>query len=96
MKTNAYLCNLETLREIGFAHWDPIGLVKTRRQHEDEYDSYLLQAAGLAIRGEREDGVSDYLLSCCDEMGVAGNIAAAVKTAHAIIREVFGAKLKAC
>ena len=85
------LFDILRLREIGWAHWDPIGLSGSREKCPDEYDNYLMQAAGLALRNIPEEGVADYLQSCCHEMGVAANERAAITTARAIMSEVSGA-----
>jgi hypothetical protein len=37
---------LSRLREIGWGRWDRIGLSGFADKADDEYDSYLLQAAG--------------------------------------------------
>lgn len=46
---------LSRLRDIGWAEWDPIGLKKSQGWEgdpaADEYDSYLLAAAGILING---------------------------------------------
>ena len=93
MKLNEYLCDLQTLLDIAFNCWDPIGIAASRRHHEDEYDAYILQAAGLTIRGRSRDDVQEFLMKCCSEMGVSGDSAKAGKAAQALFREVFGAKL---
>ncbi|TWJ08884.1 hypothetical protein [Altererythrobacter ishigakiensis] len=54
---------LSRLREIGWAKWDPIGLSGTEDWSEDEYDSYLLQAAGRLWNGESRQEVTSYLVS---------------------------------
>ena len=54
---------LSRLREIGWAKWDPIRLRGTEGQPDDEYDSYLLQAAGRLWNGASEEEVADYLVS---------------------------------
>ena len=53
---------LSRLREIGWAKWDPIGLAGTEGQPDDEYDSYLLQAAGRLWNGASQEEVADYLV----------------------------------
>jgi hypothetical protein len=56
---------LSRLREIGWSLWDPIGLAGAARSEgwpDDEYDSYLLQAAGRLWNGASEEGVTDYLV----------------------------------
>ena len=50
---------LSRLRDIGWSIWDPIGLMGSEqnwddedcRPFADEYDSYLIQAAGQLRRG---------------------------------------------
>lgn len=49
------------LREIGWSRWDPIGLVNLDGRPDDEYDSYLLQAAERLWNGASQDEVADYL-----------------------------------
>lgn len=54
---------LSRLREIGWAKWDPIGI--GGRDHgwpADEYDTYLLQAAGQLWNGRSDEDVADYLI----------------------------------
>lgn len=53
---------LRRLRQIGWAKWDPIGLGGTEGQPDDEYDSYLLQAAGRLWNGASQEEVADYLV----------------------------------
>lgn len=58
---------LEPLREIGFRDWDPIGVGVPA----DEYDTYLLKAAGQIANGRSDDAVADYLVSVeVEEMGL--------------------------
>ena len=54
---------LSRLREIGWAKWDPIGVGGL--EHEwppDEYDTYLLRAAGQLWHGQPIEAVADYLV----------------------------------
>lgn len=53
---------ISKLREIGWAFWDPIGLKDDRQDCEDEYDSYLLQAAGMIWRHSPRAEVVEYLV----------------------------------
>jgi hypothetical protein len=53
---------LSELREIGWREWDPIGLSNERTHCEDEYDRYLLAAAGKLINGATERSVADYFV----------------------------------
>lgn len=54
--------NLTRLRDIGWEHWDPIGLAGVDGDVADEYDSYLLTAASMIRNGESDDAVIGYLL----------------------------------
>lgn len=54
---------LSRLREIGWAKWDPIGVGGP--DHEwpaDEYDTYLLQAAGNLWNGHSVAAVANYFV----------------------------------
>jgi hypothetical protein len=53
---------LGALREVGWSEWDPIGLLSDRPHCEDEYDTYLLAAAGKLVNGADEEKVIDYLV----------------------------------
>jgi hypothetical protein len=56
------------LREIGFEQWDPIGVPVP----DDEYDTYLLKAAGNLWNGEGVERVADYLVKVeVDWMGLS-------------------------
>ena len=56
------------LREIGFEQWKPIGVPVP----EDEYDSYLLKAAGNLWNGEDVERVADYFVKIeVDWMGLS-------------------------
>lgn len=58
---------LEPLREIGFRDWSPIGAGVPI----DEYDTYLLRAAGQIVNGKPDDAVADYLISVeVEDMGL--------------------------
>ena len=54
--------SLSRLREIGWTRWDPIGLNGIQSCRDDEYDSYLLQAAGHLWDGRSKEEVTDFLL----------------------------------
>lgn len=54
---------LSRLREIGWTKWDPIGLGGTDSRPEDEYDGYLLQAAGRLWNGASREEVANYFVS---------------------------------
>lgn len=61
---------LSRLRDIGWTHWDPIGLLvegkhwddEDAKPFADEYDSYLIAAAGMLRRGVPDQEVVDFLL----------------------------------
>ncbi|MGQ3488175.1 hypothetical protein [Roseovarius pacificus] len=58
--------DLNRLREIGWSLWDPIGLdggtgIWKEESFADEYDSYLIKAAGMLKRDEGQDIVVRYL-----------------------------------
>ena len=53
---------LSRLRDIGWEFWDPIGLKGDRQDCEDEYDTYLLKAAGMIWHNEPQEEVVDYLV----------------------------------
>ena len=78
---------LSRLREIGWAEWNPIGLHRTESA-EDEYDSYLLQAADRLWNGEPEEAVAAYLADIeANHMGLGhgfGIKTRALATARAI------------
>ena len=57
---------LSRLRDIGWKHWDPIGLLPEGcnwkdESFADEYDVYLTHAAGQLRRGVSEQEVVEYL-----------------------------------
>lgn len=54
---------LSRLREIGWSKWDPIGVGgPDHGWPDDEYDNYLIQAAGQLWHGQPDDTVADYLV----------------------------------
>ena len=71
---------LARLRDIGWTEWNPISLNRTESA-EDEYDSYLLQAAGRLWNGESEEAVASYL--------------ADIEANHMGLGHGFGIKLRA-
>ena len=53
---------LSHLRDIGWAKWDPIGVGGPHGGWPaDEYDTYLLQAAGRLWNGQSDEEVAAYL-----------------------------------
>ena len=75
MKTSRPL-RLSRLRDIGFADWDPIGLlakgdVWNNKPFADEYDSYLLEAAGRLQRDWAFEDAVNFLMEIeRDHMGL--------------------------
>ena len=53
---------LNTLREIGWSTWNPIGLPGPPETPADEYDMYLLEAMRQLERRECLRDVADYLI----------------------------------
>ncbi|MES0812093.1 hypothetical protein ABLO27_21580 [Roseibium sp. SCPC15] len=61
---------LSRLRDIGWTLWDPIGLLPAgekwddegNRSFADEYDSFLIHAAGQLRRGTPDVDVVSYLI----------------------------------
>lgn len=70
---------LSGLRDIGWSFWDPIGLNDFDGKWEsvsfaDEYDGYLIQAAGMVRRGESEDTIISYLVRTeTESMGMSAS-----------------------
>ena len=72
---------LSRLRDIGWSVWDPIGLLEPGQNwtdedfltFADEYDSYLMWAAGLLKRGAQDADVANYLVQAeVQYMGLVG------------------------
>lgn len=67
---------LSRLRDIGWTHWDPIGLLVDGEPWEgkpfaDEYDTYLLRAAYMVRMNELDKTIIDYLVEIeTDHMGL--------------------------
>ncbi|NNM72507.1 hypothetical protein [Enterovirga aerilata] len=88
---------LSSLRDIGWREWDPIGLLPPDRHWDeepfaDEYDRYLLKAAGDLRRGGALEDAVRYLLEVEREhMGLGpgpGQEARAEATARSIQRYI--------
>jgi hypothetical protein len=81
---------LSRLREIGWQHWDPIGLAHNGSSPDegcaDEYDRYLLHVVSMISRGGSKDEATVYLTGIASEqMGLSVvDAEAAAATAHAI------------
>jgi hypothetical protein len=65
---------LSRLREIGWSTWDPIGVGGPEDGWPaDEYDRYLLEAAGRLWHGQSVQEVADYLVEIeTMNMGLTG------------------------
>ena len=82
---------ISKLREIGWSEWNPIGLDR-EKYTEDEYDSYLLQAAGRLRTGASTEEVATYLVDVeRDHMGLgAGNVEAVYDRARKVAEALDG------
>ena len=85
---------LSRLRDIGWTEWNPIGLDRAETV-DDEYDSYLTQAAGRLWNGETEEAVAAYLTDIeANHMGLVPGIgldpraAATAKAIHDYVRSL--------
>lgn len=72
--------NLFRLRDIGWTEWNPISLERAESA-DDEYNAYLLQAAGRLWNGQSEEAVAAYL--------------AHIEANHMGLGHGFGIKLRA-
>ncbi|MDX2203970.1 MAG: hypothetical protein NW223_14555 [Hyphomicrobiaceae bacterium] len=86
---------IEKLRAIGWANWDPIGLADCDGQPpdgaEDEYDSYLLQVAGMLANGKGNDAAISFLTNiAANHMGMGfADRCAALRTVNQIRRHLI-------
>ncbi|MBX5185104.1 hypothetical protein HJB86_09805 [Rhizobium sp. NZLR3b] len=60
------MTDIHALRQIGWDHWDPIGIrqlddLAWRNNAADEYDTYLLQAANMILEGATLETAAAYL-----------------------------------
>ena len=75
---------LSVLRDIGWQHWDPIGILaagETWAEHPaaDEYDQYLIAVAGGLRRGWTRARSIEKLLSATEDMGLSSGVAATAR-----------------
>lgn len=84
---------LSRLRDIGWSIWDPMGLLGDGQAWDDddclpfadEYDGYLVHAAGQLRRGAADDTVVDYLVDIeANRMGL-GRTRGAVARARQVV-----------
>lgn len=84
---------LSRLRDIGWRHWDPIGLGDIDGSWEtsdaaDEYDGYLLKVAAM-VRNEGDETATNYLIWAESEqmgMGVRADTRSRAESTVAAIR----------
>lgn len=76
---------LSRLREIGWSRWDPIGLGGFENRSDDEYDSYLLHAAGSLWSGASEEEVTNYLVRVETEYMGLGDAPRVRPRAHEVV-----------
>ena len=85
--------NLQRLREIGWSIWDPLGLSEEAEEWQgeafaDEYDSYLLKAAGMVRNGKEDREIIAYLVrSEADDMGMGDSMTARLH-AHQLVKAI--------
>lgn len=83
------LLDLDRLRLIGWANWNPIGLEGPPATPADEYDHYLMQAAIMIASGRSEAEVVEYFVRCVEvDMGMTPADYAAAQTTAAAIKAV--------
>jgi hypothetical protein len=94
--------DIDLLREIGWTHWDPIGLLRPGQDwreasFKDEYDSYLRRVVKKVLAGESEGRIAAYLIGVACHAMCGGrskrDIRAAVDTVRAVtalVEEVRG------
>ena len=85
--------NLQRLREIGWSIWDPLALSEEGEEWQgavfaDEYDSYLLKAAGMVRNGKEDREIIAYLVrSETDDMGMGDSMTARLH-AHRLVKAI--------
>ncbi len=77
---------IDLLRDVAWTCWDPLGLAENRAAIADKYDAWMMQAAGMAIRGLGEDEIADFLSASAQELGATPDEQASSNTAAAILR----------
>lgn len=82
---------LTRLQNIGWSLWDPIGLLGEGERwedqpYQDEYDSYLIEAAAQIRRSVDKNQVVEYLVKIeTKHMGLGPIHLSAKKRAHAVV-----------
>ena len=95
---------LSRLRDIGWALWDPIGLMapegffpgkwdqEANRSFADEYDSYLISAASQLRRETPREQVIEYLIEIeTQHMGLGENASTRERT-EAVVTAILADK----
>ena len=62
---------------------------------EDAVVSCLIQAAGLALRGEHEDEICDYIIGCCEQMRIVIHDGAIAETVRSLLGHVESVRTRA-
>ncbi|MDA5095074.1 hypothetical protein O2N63_13375 [Aliiroseovarius sp. KMU-50] len=91
---------LSRLRDIGWSIWDPIGLLRSEQKWDDkecltfadEYDGYLVQAAGQLRRGAPDSDVVDYLVQIESEHMGLGTGNGALNRAKRVVDAIHADK----
>ena len=87
---------LSRLRDIGWTLWDPIGLLDPGKEWEDkdcvafanEYDNYLVYAAGQLRRGASDAEVVEYLVQIEAEYMGLGERPDSQKRARSVVAAI--------
>ncbi len=84
---------LSKLRDIGWDKWDPIGLLNPgdtwdHKPFADEYDRYLIEAAGRLRRGSPEEEVIAYLADIERNYMGLGDRADTAERANNVVRAI--------
>ncbi len=86
--TSDPVLDLGRLREIGWTHWDPIGLAPPDENCVDEYDSYMREAAVMLWTGASGSAAADYLAAIEKEHMGQGPRPSAMARAQAAVNAI--------
>lgn len=89
-----YLFDLPTLRNIGRSLRQEIHTTPPA-DTEDAVDSCLIRAAGLALRGEHEDEICDYIICCREQMRIVTHDGAIAETVRSLLGHVERVRTRA-
>lgn len=89
---------LSRLRDIGWAKWDPLHLLEPGdtpdgEPFENQYDSYLINAAGQLRRNTPVEDVVRYLVQIESTHMLMGNWPDAQSRAEAVVAAILADKL---